>query len=91
VSEQSFDRIHEFWNTPGRENEPPCFGWFSTELPGYPTTLHLKTMLHQRPVGERPWIELEATDHPLAVEQRSGITMARIREIAEAVLHGEPE
>ena len=90
VSEPSFAHITERWTTPGREHDPPCFGWFNTELPGYPTTLSLKTMVHQRPVGERPWIDLEPTDHPLAVEQRSGITLARIREIAEVVLHGEP-
>ena len=35
----------------------------------------------------KPFIELEATDHPLAVEQREGITMDRVREIAEALVH----
>jgi hypothetical protein len=49
--------------------------------------LNLKTHVHARPVGQRPFIELEPTDHPLAVEQRSGITMARVREIAAAMLH----
>lgn len=39
------------------------------------------------PDGPRPFIELEPTDHPLAVEQRTGITQDRVREIAEAVLH----
>lgn len=54
----------------------------------YPTTtLNLKTYLHTRPVGERPFVELEPTDHPLAVEQRTGITPARVREIAAAVFH----
>jgi hypothetical protein len=36
-------------------------------------------------VGTRPHIELEPTDHPLAVEQRRGITVARVIEIAEAM------
>jgi hypothetical protein len=40
------------------------------------------------PVGERPTITLEATDHPLSLEQRHGITMARVQQIAEAALHG---
>jgi len=30
---------------------------------------------------------LEPTDHPLAVEQRHGITMARVQEITEMILH----
>ncbi|MFE6856425.1 DUF2199 domain-containing protein, partial [Streptomyces sp. NPDC057674] len=64
------------------------FGWLSTELSLYsPSTINLKTHVHTRPVGHRPRIELEPTDHPLAVEQRTGITLARVREIAETVLH----
>ncbi len=41
-------------------------------------------------VGQRPLIELEPTDHPLAAEQRAGITLARVQEIAETLLHGLP-
>ena len=44
-----------------------------------------------QPVGERPLIELEPTDHPLAVEEREGITLARVRAIAERVLHPEQD
>jgi hypothetical protein len=33
-------------------------------------------------------VTLEASDHPLSIEQRDGITMARVREIVEAALHG---
>ncbi len=88
LSEASFARAGELWDTPGRESEAPYFGWFSTDLPVYsPSTINLKTMVHTRPVGERPRIELEPTDHPLAVEQRLGITMRRVQEIAETVLH----
>jgi len=43
--------------------------------PGYArSTVNLKTMVHARAVGLRPWLELEPTDHPLAVEQRTGIS-----------------
>ena len=88
LSEKSMARAVELWDTPGRESEPPYFGWLSTSLPGYPETLLLKTHVHTREVGRRPYIELEPTDHPLAVEQREGITWARVQEIAELVLHG---
>lgn len=68
--------------------EKPYFGWLSTELALYSeSTTNLKTNAHTRPGGKRPFIELEPTDHPLAVEQRAGITQDRIREIAIAVLH----
>ncbi|RPE36527.1 hypothetical protein EDD38_4902 [Kitasatospora cineracea] len=88
LSRDNFARALDRWNTEGRESEPPYFGWLSTELTPYsPSTLNLKTNAHTRPLGERPFIELEPTDHPLAVEQRTGITRARVREIATAVLH----
>lgn len=89
LSQENFIRACEFWGIPGRESEPPYFGWLSTELSIYsPSTINLKTNLHTRPVGERPVIELEPTDHPLAVEQRTGITLDRARQIAEILLHG---
>lgn len=87
LSEQSFRRLGEIWEVPGREKEPPFFGWLCTLLALYPDTLHLKTQVHTRSVGQRPFVELEPTNHPLAVEQRTGITMDRVREIAEKLLH----
>jgi hypothetical protein len=87
LSRQNFERTVELWKAEGREHEPPYFGWLSTSLPGYPETLNMKTNVHTRPVGVRPFIELEPTDHPLAVEQRVGITMARVQQIAEQMLH----
>ncbi len=90
-SQENFVRAVENWETPGREQAEPTFGWLCTRLPLYPDTLHLKTEVQMRPVGERPVVVLEPTDHPLAVEQREGITRARVREIAEALLHEEHE
>ncbi|MEU3923530.1 DUF2199 domain-containing protein [Streptomyces sp. NPDC029004] len=88
LSRENFSRSADLWETLGREAQKPYFGWLTTDLPVYsPTTLNLKTHVHTRPVGERPYVELEPTDHPLAVEQRAGITLDRVREIAEAVLH----
>ena len=88
LSRANFQRTTELWTTPGREQEPPYFGWLSSDLPTYqPTTLNLKTHVHTQPVGTRPIVELEATDHPLAAEQRIGITLARVQQIAEQLLH----
>jgi Uncharacterized protein conserved in bacteria (DUF2199). len=87
LSKANFTRAHQLWTTPGRESEPPYFGWLSTQLPGYPDTLSLKTNVHTREVGRRPFVQLEPTEHPLAVEQRTGITWERVQEIAELVLH----
>lgn len=88
LSRDNFMRMSEMWETIGRESEPPYFGWLATELPVYsPTTLNLKTRVHTQPVGLRPLVELEPTDHPLAREQREGIALARVQQVAEHMLH----
>jgi len=91
LSRDNFARALSRWTTTGREQEPPYFGWLSTDLPLYqPSTLLLKTHVHTQAVGNRPLVELEPTDHPLAVERHTGITLARVQEIAETLLHGLP-
>lgn len=92
LSEASFLHIDQRWYDEDRHRDEPSFGWLSTELPGYlTTTINLKTLVHTRPVGVRPLIEVEPTDHPLAREQHYGITAVRLREIVEQQLHPAPE
>lgn len=88
LSRPNFTRAVDVWELPGREKEPPYFGWLSNAIAGYePTTLNLRTNVHTRPVGQLPYIELEPTGHPLAVDQRAGLTMDRVKEIAAFHLH----
>ena len=88
LSRPNFQRTLDLMESEGREAQQPYFGWLSTELPIYGvSTLNLKTNVHTRQIGLRPTIELEPTEHPLAVEQRSGITLDRVREFAERLLH----
>ncbi len=88
LSRPNFTRAVDVWEQPGRETEPPYFGWLSNEIAGYqPSTLNLKTNVHTRPVGQLPYIELEPTGHPLALEQQTGLTTARVQEIAAFHLH----
>jgi hypothetical protein len=88
VSEQSLDRILELWDTTSVESEPPRFGWLSTWIAGYPEPVGVKCNIFIRPGTLRPRIVLEPTDYQLAVEQRGGITIDRVKEIAaSAGLH----
>ncbi|MFJ8045245.1 DUF2199 domain-containing protein [Kitasatospora sp. NPDC096147] len=88
LSRASFDRMYDRWDDPARVEEPPYFGWLCTELPYAEPTLLLKSHVLTQPVGTRPLIELEPTGHPLAVEQREGITMARVRAFADLLVQG---
>jgi hypothetical protein len=38
----------------------------------------MKSRVHTRTIGLRPWVELEPTEHPLALEQREGMGPDRI-------------
>ena len=88
LSPENFTRALDVWEQPGREQEPPYFGWLANVIAGYqPSTLNLRTRLHTRPVGMLPLIELEPTGHPLAREQHTGITRRRVEEIAAYHLH----
>jgi hypothetical protein len=87
LSETSYSEISEHWEDPARASLGPYFGWLCTKIPGYPDTVFLKTMVHQREVGFRPLVELEATDHLLAIDQREGIDEDRIKDIVTGLLH----
>ena len=87
LSRKNFERYQELFNASDRLDEPPYFGWLCNKLPGYPDTLNLKTNVHLQPYPLRPRIELEPTDHPLALEQGKGISIERLQEIIEANTH----
>jgi hypothetical protein len=88
LSETNFLRACELWHSEGRESEPPYFSWIQSDLPYEKTTLSLKASITTMPLGERPLIKLHECDHPIYFEQRDGITLSRVQQIAETALHG---
>lgn len=86
LSRKNFLLYQETFDSGEQGDLGPWFGWFSNRLKGYPDTLNLKCQVHPRAGRQRPWIELEETDHPLALEQRNGINFDRLLEILG--LHG---
>ena len=81
LSRKNFDRYIETFDSGEQGDLGPWFGWFSNRLLGYPDTLNLKCQVRPRAGRQRPLIELESTEHPLAIEQREGITFDRLLEI----------
>ncbi len=59
----------------------PMFGYLSNRLSHYPDTLSLKLSVQTGPAGKRPSVQLEPTDHPLAADQRDGMSMEKLLEI----------
>jgi hypothetical protein len=89
LSETSFTEWVKHFDNPMRSKVGPFFGWLNAWLKPYPETMNLKTHVHLRDNGIRPLIELESTDHPLSIEQREGISVARVAELYALVAHGE--
>ena len=89
LSKDSFHQFIRYFDKPKRSHVGPFFGWLSAALALYPDTVNLKTRVHLRDNGIRPSIELEPTDHPLAIEQRDGISVSRVAEIF-AYYHHQP-
>jgi len=75
------------FNEEKRSHAGPFFGWLNAWLKPYPDTANMKTRVHLRDNGIRPYIELEPTDHPLAIEQRDGISVERVAEIYSVMVH----
>lgn len=60
----------------------PFFGWLCTRIAYFEDdTYLLKTQVHFQSGNQRPHIELEPTDHPLAVAQREGMSLEQAWEI----------
>jgi hypothetical protein len=89
LSEQSFRQWVACYNADKRAHIGPFFGWLNAALRPYPDTANLKTRVHLRDGFMRPFIELEPTGHPLAVEQREGISVHRVAELYALVVHDD--
>jgi hypothetical protein len=81
LSKKNFETYLSVFDAGDAGDLGPWFGWFSNRLPGYPDTLNVKCRVHPQDHRQRPHIELEPTDHPLAIDQRQGITLDRLLEI----------
>jgi len=88
LSERSFLHVCERWEDLDRACDPPYFGWLSSAIPIYPDTIHLKSSVQSRAPGLTPLFTVEPTEHPLALDQKNGITISRWHEYAHHLLHG---
>jgi len=77
----------ERWLSPDRATDPPYFGWLCSPIAVYPSTIHLKLSVQSRAPGIVPAFTVDSDDHPLATDQREGISVERWHQIAHQLLH----
>ena len=87
LSEGSFSHMCARWDAPDRASDPPYFGWLSSPIAVYPSAIRLKLSVQSRAPGLTPLFTVEPTDHPLARDQRAGISIERLHEFAHRLLH----
>ena len=83
LSRRNATRQLEHWFTEGRERTlEPMVGYLSNELAGFPGSFLHVARIHTQPVGVRPSMEPEPTDHPLARAYRDGVSLELVRQLA---------
>ena len=87
VSETSMDLIRKHWTDPNRAKLDPVFGWFYTQIPNYPDTMLMKTLVHMRDIPTRPYIDIQPTNHPFSIDCHEGIEFENLKQKIEKILH----
>ena len=88
LSEKSFSRYAETYDNPVEGDG--FLGWVCNRVPWYPEGETLATDVVVQLDGKRPLLVLHhgsANDHPLILDQRHGISVAKAQEIAEYLNH----
>ncbi|WP_339726730.1 DUF2199 domain-containing protein [Maribacter stanieri] len=90
LSKENFEKFESLYDVKERRDNEPMFGWFSSWVwPFYTDTENIKSIIHLRNDGIRPYIELEPTEHPLALLQSEGISSEQVIKMYEYYVHGK--
>lgn len=86
LKRENFEQYRNEFKNPAPEFGP-FFSWLNSTLWPYPDTLNMPSDLYFRGDNLRPLMQLHAGDHPLAIDQRAGITIDKVAEIYAAWGH----
>ncbi len=79
---QKKENFIAYSNNSNSDKIGPFFGWLCNRITYYAEeTMLLKARAYFRGDNLRPFIELEQTEHPLAINQRNGISLDKAWEI----------
>jgi hypothetical protein len=88
LHEDVYDEIDACWVEEGKERKHgPFKGRIANKNLIYDDALNLKVTVVLQPVGVRPLIFVDESEHPLAVAQREGISLDGAHNIASRLLH----
>ena len=88
VAESAYAHAFNTWTHRKRDRTPPFPGQLANTLPGTEPTLGLPGLVHLGERGEIPRFTFEAdVDHPIAQQQREGVSREQVIEWASGALH----
>ena len=80
VERTAFDRVHELWDDPAQDKEPPFQAKLANDIPSFPVSCGLPVRLQLTSPKTRPDVFVPEGEHPLHREQCLGITAHRASE-----------
>lgn len=86
ISEADFAKRMNLWEDAKRVDEPPYAGWLNSYIPTYGNTINIRTIAVEQVVGCIPDVLVMEEGHPLAADQRNGITLDKALEIVSYIL-----
>jgi hypothetical protein len=87
VSERDHEVTRALWDDPNQHLQPPFFGRLANRIWDYPSTLGLRGWVQLQSPTLIPTFLLEPSDHPLAVEQKDGVTEEKVLQWLQPILH----
>jgi len=91
VSEKDYHRAAELWNDPKQSQEPAFPGRLANALPGYENSLDITGFISLIDPTTIPKMRLASPeDHPFVVEQRTGVSSARLADWLAPMFHPKP-
>jgi hypothetical protein len=87
ISQKSRRRIESVFTQKKFHKEPPHPATLVTWIGAYPKPDDIRCQVYIRPGDLRPLVVLQSADYPLAIEQREGITLDRVKQIASQLGH----
>jgi hypothetical protein len=80
VDEPTFGHIYALWDDPSQVNEPLLSAILANDVPLVPSTIGIEVDIRLTGPTTRPDFYMRDTPHPLAVEQRRGVSAHRALE-----------
>uniref|UniRef100_UPI00403F0EBC DUF2199 domain-containing protein n=1 Tax=Asticcacaulis sp. DW145 TaxID=3095608 RepID=UPI00403F0EBC len=87
LSEENLNLRPDRWSDPDRGDDPPSFGWPCGPVRPYEPAPDRPLLVQDRERGMVPLFMVTQMDHPLAIDQRKGITRAQWHRMARSLLH----